>query len=78
MGIEQSEMLIATPDGQMPAVLVAPTQSDRRPAILLLMEALGLTSHLRDVAAQMAFWGLQSGNTRWVNTSPRPISVIKR
>ena len=62
MRIEQSEVLIETPDGQMPAVLVAPTQPDlfelpargRRPAILLLMEAFGLTSHIRDVAARIA------------------------
>lgn len=57
MGIEQSEVLIATSDGQMPAVLVTPTQPDRRPAILLLMEAFGLTSHIRDIAARIASEG---------------------
>lgn len=54
MRIEQREVLIATPDGQMPAVLVTPTQPDRKPAILLLMEAFGVTSHIRDVAARIA------------------------
>jgi carboxymethylenebutenolidase len=54
MKIEQREALITTPDGQMPAVLVAPNQPDRQPAILLLMEAFGVTSHIRDVAVRMA------------------------
>lgn len=54
MNIEQSEVMIATPNGQMPAVLVSPTQIDRKPAVLLLMEAFGLTAHIRDVAARIA------------------------
>lgn len=54
MRIEQSDVLIATPDGQMPAILVTPTQPDRSPAILLLMEAFGVTPHLRDVATRIA------------------------
>jgi carboxymethylenebutenolidase len=54
MRIEQREVLIATPDGQMPTVLVIPNQPDRRPAILLLMEAFGVTPHIRDVAARIA------------------------
>jgi carboxymethylenebutenolidase len=57
MRINQSEVLIATPDGQMPAVLVAPTQPDRRPAILLLMEAFGVTPHIREVATRIAAEG---------------------
>jgi carboxymethylenebutenolidase len=43
MRIEQSEVVIATPDGQMLAIPVTLTQIDRRPAVLLLMEAFGLT-----------------------------------
>lgn len=54
MEIEQNEVLIETPDGQMPAVLVTAAQADRQPAILLLMEAFGLTPHIRDVAARIA------------------------
>lgn len=54
MKIEQSEVMISTPDGQMPAVLVTSTQLDRKPAVLLLMEAFGVTSHIRDVAVRIA------------------------
>lgn len=66
MTIEQTEVLISTPDGQMLACLFTPTGSDypeggtashRKPAILLLMEAFGLTSHIRDVAARIAHEG---------------------
>jgi carboxymethylenebutenolidase len=57
MGIEQSEILIETPDGQMPAVLVTPTQPDPKAAILLLMEAFGVTPHIREVAARIAHEG---------------------
>lgn len=54
MKIEHTEVMITTPDGQMPALLVSPTQPDRKPAVLLLMEAFGVTSHIRDVATRMA------------------------
>ncbi len=63
MTIEQTEVLISTPDGQMPACLFTPTGCDypeqgtashRKPAILLLMEGFGLTSHIRDVAVRIA------------------------
>lgn len=54
MTIEQTEVLISTPDGQMPAVLLTPTNLDRKPAILLLMEAFGLTPHIQDVATWIA------------------------
>jgi carboxymethylenebutenolidase len=57
MSIEQTEVLITTPEGQMPAVLVAPANPDRQPAVLLLMEAFGVTSHLRDVATRIAYAG---------------------
>jgi carboxymethylenebutenolidase len=52
--IEQTEVTIATPDGQMPACLYAPANSDRQPAVILFMEAFGLTQHIRDVAARIA------------------------
>ncbi|NJR60918.1 MAG: dienelactone hydrolase family protein [Cyanobacteria bacterium CRU_2_1] len=54
MKVAQTETLISTPDGQMPAFLVVPTKPDRKPAVLLLMEAFGLTSHIRDVAIRIA------------------------
>lgn len=51
--IEQTVM-ISTPDGEMPACLYTPTESSRQPAVLLLMEAFGLTPHIRDIAARIA------------------------
>jgi carboxymethylenebutenolidase len=54
MQIKQTEVMISTPDGEMPAFLCTPTEPDRKPAVLLLMEAFGLTSHIRDVAARIA------------------------
>lgn len=57
MQIEQTELSIPTPDGQMPAVLVTPIDPDHKPAVLLLMEAFGVTSHLRDVAIRIAHEG---------------------
>lgn len=52
--IQQTEVLISTPDGRMPAVRFVPDTPDRQPAILLLMEAFGVTSHIRDVASRIA------------------------
>ncbi len=57
MQIEPTEVLISTPDGHMPASLLTPVEPGHRPAILLLMEAFGLTSHIRDVAARIAHQG---------------------
>ncbi len=54
MSLAQTDIIIPTPDGQMPAVLVALTHSNPQPAVLLLIEALGVTSHIRDMAARMA------------------------
>lgn len=54
MHIQETEVLIPASDGQMPAVLFAPEKPDRKPAILLLMEAFGVTSHIRDVAKRIA------------------------
>lgn len=55
--IEQTEVMIATPDGQMPAFLCVPAERVRKPAVLLLMEAFGLTSHIRAVATRIANQG---------------------
>jgi carboxymethylenebutenolidase len=38
----------------MPAFLCTPAGPGRKPAVLLLMEALGLTQHIRDVATRIA------------------------
>lgn len=54
MQIEQTEVMIPTPDGQMPAFLCTPAEDAQKPAIILLMEAFGLTPHIRDVAARIA------------------------
>ncbi|HAA31899.1 MAG TPA: dienelactone hydrolase family protein [Cyanobacteria bacterium UBA8553] len=54
MQIEQTEVMISTPDGQMPAFLYTPAKDGYKPAIILLMEAFGLTAHIRDVAARIA------------------------
>lgn len=57
MQIEQSEVMVVTPDGQMSAFLYTPVALDRMPAVLLLMEAFGLTQHIRDVAIRIATEG---------------------
>lgn len=54
MPIAAADVMIDTPDGQMPAFICRPTGSDRLPAVLLLMEAFGLTRHIRDVAVRIA------------------------
>lgn len=52
--IEQTEVLISTPDGQMPAFLFTHPEAGQKPAVLLLMEAFGLTSHIQHIAARIA------------------------
>jgi carboxymethylenebutenolidase len=52
--IEESEVLIPTPDGQMPAFLYKSAEAGQKPAVILLMEAFGLTPHIREVAARIA------------------------
>ncbi|MBU7583547.1 MAG: dienelactone hydrolase family protein [Nostoc sp. TH1S01] len=59
MRITKTEVLISTPCGQMPAVLITPNQPGRKPAILLLMEAFGLTPHIQDVAVRIANRGYE-------------------
>jgi carboxymethylenebutenolidase len=54
MQIEQTEVILSTPDGQMPAFLAQPAGGDRYPGILLLMESFGLTSHIREIAIRLA------------------------
>ena len=54
MQIEQSEVMISTPDGQMPAFLYRSVERGQKPAVVLLMEAFGLTPHIQDVATRIA------------------------
>jgi carboxymethylenebutenolidase len=52
--IEVSDIEIETPDGRMPAVSCIPEGGGRNPAVLVLMEAFGVTPHIRDVAERIA------------------------
>ncbi len=52
--VEQVNVIVATPDGPMPAYLCKPARSGRFPAVLLLMEAFGLTAYIREVAPRIA------------------------
>lgn len=54
MQLEQTEVMVSTPDGQMPAFLCMPAEPRCRSAVLLLMEAFGLTSHIQEVAMRIA------------------------
>ncbi|MCU0565050.1 MAG: dienelactone hydrolase family protein [Oculatellaceae cyanobacterium Prado106] len=55
--LQIQHVCIPTSDGQMPAMLHTPADPQRKPAVLLLMEAFGLTSHIQDVAARIAHEG---------------------
>lgn len=46
--------MISTPNGCMPAFLYQSTEHGQKPGIVLLMEAFGLTAHIREVAARIA------------------------
>lgn len=52
--IEKTGVIISTPDGQMPAFLYKSAEGGQKPAVILLMEAFGLTSHIQDVADRIA------------------------
>jgi carboxymethylenebutenolidase len=57
MQIEQTAVMISTPDGQMPAFLYRSVEYGQKPAVMLLMEAFGLTPHIQDVAVRIAHEG---------------------
>lgn len=57
VSLKETEVVISTPDGEMPAFFCDPDEHKQKPAIILLMEAFGLTSHIRDVARRMANQG---------------------
>jgi dienelactone hydrolase len=56
MHVLDTEPILDTPDGPMHAFCCSPADPGDapRPAVLLLMEAFGLTSHIRDVARRIA------------------------
>ena len=54
MQVEQVEIMISTPDGEMPAFLCTPMEDSRKSSIILLMEAFGLTQHIKDIAVRIA------------------------
>jgi carboxymethylenebutenolidase len=56
MTIADADESIPTPDGPMTAFVAAPASDGGapRPGVLLLMEAFGLTEHIRDVARRIA------------------------
>ena len=54
MQIEHQDIIIATPDGEMPAFLCFSTENSSKPAVLVLMEAFGLTQHIKDVTIKIA------------------------
>ncbi|MBF2036915.1 MAG: dienelactone hydrolase family protein [Leptolyngbyaceae cyanobacterium T60_A2020_046] len=54
MKVETEKVLISTPDGHLPAFLYESVERSPQPAILLLMEAFGLMSHIQDVAIRTA------------------------
>lgn len=54
MPIERLDVMIATANGQMPTLVYTPADHTPRPAILLLMEAFGITPHIQDVATRIA------------------------
>ncbi|WP_193198854.1 dienelactone hydrolase family protein [Nostoc sp. MG11] len=55
--IEQIAVFISTPNGQMPAFLFTHPEDGQKPAVLLLMEAFGLTPYIQDVATRIASEG---------------------
>lgn len=54
MQIEQTQVIVSTPDGQMPAFVCKPSMTVPQAGVVLLMEAFGLTQHIQDVAVQIA------------------------
>ncbi len=54
MEVEKTETSVTTPDGEMPGLLFKPAGQGKKPAIVLLMEAFGLTHHIQDVATRIA------------------------
>ena len=58
--IEPSRITLTAIDGAMPALLCRPKQGGRHPAVLVLMEAFGLTTHIEDITERIARQGYVS------------------
>ncbi|MDJ0798236.1 MAG: dienelactone hydrolase family protein [Calothrix sp. MO_167.B12] len=55
MQIEQKQIIIFTPDGEMPAFLCVPADNNSpKAAVVVLMEGFGLTQHIKDVTVRIA------------------------
>ncbi|MGF1568471.1 MAG: dienelactone hydrolase family protein [Nodosilinea sp.] len=54
MDVQSTDIILLTPAGAMPAFWCRPTEAGQLPAVLLLMEAFGLTNHIRKVARRLA------------------------
>ncbi len=54
MDITTSTIQLNTPDGKMEAYEARPKDGGTRPAIIVLMEAFGLNSHIKDVTERVA------------------------
>ncbi|MDJ0616150.1 MAG: dienelactone hydrolase family protein [Calothrix sp. MO_192.B10] len=54
MQMEQKQIIIFTPDGEMPAFLCVPADNSPKPAVVVLMEGFGLTQHIKDVTVRIA------------------------
>ena len=54
MDIMTSTIQLNTPDGKMEAYEARPKDGGTRPAVIVLMEAFGVNSHIKDVAERVA------------------------
>lgn len=54
MGLRTETVNLATADGMMPAYLCRPEGAGPHPAVIVVMEAFGLNSHIKDVAERVA------------------------
>src|SRR3972149_5756105 len=54
MEIQTRTVQLSTPDGQMPAYECQPTGKSPAPAVIVIMEAFGLNSHIKDVTERVA------------------------
>ena len=54
--MEQTEVMIQAPEGHMPAILAGPGTGGRKPAVLLYMEAFGVTSRVVYPGADHGFF----------------------
>jgi carboxymethylenebutenolidase len=88
MDIHSRDVEITTPGGRMPALLCVPRDRRRAPAVVVLMEAFGLTGHMRDVTARLAregyvtlapdlFWRSLPDNTFGYDQVPQAVEFMR-